>query len=53
MKNENPAENEKSVDKTREDEPYILDSIPVWPDEQIERYGNLYKNTEYWDRRIE
>ncbi|MCF8026137.1 MAG: hypothetical protein K9K82_11715 [Desulfobacteraceae bacterium] len=29
------------------------DIIAGWSDEQIERYRDLYKNTENWDRRIE
>jgi len=53
MKNDCSTENDRSVDKTPEKKPGILDSIPGWSDEQIERYGNLYKNTECRDSRIE
>ena len=53
MKIESPAENKHLVDETSERGSDFLDTIPVWSEEQIERYGNLYKNTECWDSRIE
>ena len=53
MKIESPAEKDRSVDETSQGESDFLDTIPVWSQEQIERYGNLYKNTECWDSRIE